>query len=191
MPKQIDRAKRDAINATLKTARTRITSKVGGNASAVTTLKAGDVRERIFVSRKASLVNAFGILTISNRKISLWKYGGSMADYRGFESQKGVKPVSARKPSGGASFKVYRGGGRAKDKKLFIRAGKKTRQIFIMRRDDDARRNDKAPRDYKIAYGPSIWEVIQKTNILPGALKEMEQVLQKNIESQINRFLNT
>lgn len=190
MPVEMEQAKKSAVNKTLKTARTRLSQKISGR-KGVTTLPSKEVKDRIRIKREATKTLPSGIIAISDRKISLFKYSGSDKDVQWPLRQKGVK-VKARKPRGGAGWKVYKDDKRQRRKNFFAIRTKKGKGPYIMKRPMiGAQGGDKAkpPKDYRIAYGPSIWDVMQSRKIMKPSLAEIRGVLKKNLESQVDRFL--
>lgn len=191
MPREMQRAQRAAVKKTLTTARAHLARKVGGGARSITTLKSKEVKNRMRIKRNPTNAAPRGVIAISDRKISLWKYGGSMADMRGFQSQKGV-PVKSRKPRKGASFKVYKSGKRQRRKGLVATFGKNNRQAMLIQRNllsTNSGDNAKPPRDYRKVYGPSVWQVMKERKVVKPSLAEIRAILKKNLESQVDRFL--
>lgn len=190
MPKQMQQAKTAAVNKTLKTAKARLSQKIAGK-KGVTTLAAKEAKDRIRVKRQASSNLASGVIAISDRGISLYKYGGLASDVQWPLRQKGVK-VKKRKPPKGARWKVYKDDKFTRRKNFFATRSKKRNGPFIMKRPMSGAKGGehaKPPRDYRIAYGPSIWKVMEVKRIVKPSLAEIRAILKKNLESQVDRFL--
>lgn len=187
MPRNMKKAQVSAINRTLNTAETKIKQKVAGG-KGVTTLASKEAASRIFKKKRPSEMSPSGVLAISDRKINLFKYGGSKADIK---SQKGLR-ISQRKPRQGAGWRVYKDEKKIRRKNFFATYTKKGKGPYIMKRSMSSKRGGKRAipgNDYRIAYGPSIVDVMEDKKIFGPTINELRLILKQNLESQVDRFL--
>lgn len=187
MPKQMSKAKVSAVKKTLKTAESKMSSAIRVHAN----LKKNVVDENIRVVGRPTEAKPSGKLIVRGYKIPLWLYGGSKSDLNNFADQKGV-PVRKRKPRGGAGWKVRKGGKRVRNNRFVATFTTKSRQATIIQRMPGSRRGGKygkAPKDYRTAYGPSLTWFIERENILGPTTDEISKTLEKNLRSQVDRFL--
>lgn len=206
MPKEMGKARLQAVKDTLRTGRAQLSRKIGGNKGAATTLKAGDVKDKIPIIKQPTSDRSYGVISISDKAISLHKYAGTPKDPvsqkgRRREDRRSKKKEQAildaggkpgREPPGGASWKVYRDEKRIRRKNFFVTYTKKGKGPYIMKRPLSSNRGGKravAGKDYRIAYGPSIAEIVERKKILKPAIADMRAVLKKNLLSQVDRFL--
>lgn len=186
MPDKMMKAERAAVSKTMRTAETRIAQ----NITKVANLKSKTVKERI--SRKKTPTNMApnGILTIRAGRIPLWDFSRSMSDLGGFQSQKGI-PVAKRKPKTGAGWKIYKSEKRIRKQGFFTARNTKDSQIEIMRRKPGAKGGNNAVpgRDYRIAYGLSLVEIMRRKSLYVPTLNDIADVLEKNLRNQVDRFL--
>ena len=187
MPDKMDKAELTAIRRTAKTAKTRI---VRGFTKQVN-LKRSEVNDRVKTIRHPRKGSAYAVVSVSKFKISLWHYSRSMADVRGFQSQRGVA-MRSRKPRQGAGWKIWKDGKRVRNRRYVATFGKRDRQARIIKRNPlstNSGMRARAPEDYRTAYGPSLAWLATRRKIVEPVLDEIAPVLEKNLRSQVNRFL--
>ncbi len=187
LPGDMIEAERNAVKKTAKTAKVRMVRAFAKDVN----LKRSEIKDRVRTIRHPRRGSAFAVISISGFKISLWNYSRSMADIRGFISQEGV-PVKSRKPKKGASWKVWKNGKRVRNTRFVATAERKSGQFQIIQRDPLSKRGGKAakaPDDYRKAYGPSLAWLASRRKIIEPVLAEVATILEKNLRSQVDRFL--
>ena len=151
---------------------------------------------------------------MSKYQISLKEYSKNyLRDYVGFADQKGKRrggraktkkreeklqaqgSKPGREPRDGASWQIYtsKSGGKKQRHKRFVTTMSKSGNIIIIKRTPGSTKGGKrarAPRDYRTAYGPSLaWIDKQKNIIQPLLDSVVGPALEKNMRSQVDRFL--
>lgn len=189
MPKEMKKAQVTAVRRTMRTAETRTSQTI----TKVANLNSKAVKGRIRQKRSPTNTLPQGILTIIGKRISLWNFSRSLADAAGFASQRGT-PVKSRKPKGGAGWKIYKGEKTTRAKNFFVRPTGKRGQLAILKRPKARGASDGgdkavAGKDYRIAYGPSLPEIMKAKNLTPTLLSDITDVLVQNLRSQVDRFL--
>lgn len=187
MPREMQKAELAAVQRTAKTAKSKISREVRKH----TPLAKKAVDDRIKTIRRPRAGSAYTVISLSGYQISLWEYSGSKSDLKNFAAQKGVK-VKRRKPRGGAGWKIWKNEGRTRNKRFVAtRKTKNKEPVIIQRMPGSKRGGDKArsPKDYRTAYGPSLAWLVRKRNILTPTVHELASTLEKNLRSQVDRFL--
>ena len=186
MPGKMAKAELTAVKKTMKTAKTRIAQDITGEAN----LTSKDVKSSIKQTRSPSEHAPSGRLTISGSQISLWKYSRSKSELAGFASQEGTE-TAKRKPKMGASWKIFKGGKKTRHKRFFIDKNTGDGQISIYKRGPKSKggKAAKPGTDYRTAYGPSLAWIMKRRNLKPPLVAELIEVLDKNLRSQVDRFL--
>lgn len=186
-----NKAQKASVTAVRKTMRSAETS-IAKNYRQNVNLKSSEIKDRITIERKPSSQVPSGVIRISGSRIPLWKFSRSMSDLAGFTSQKG-KSFKERKPKGGAGWKVYKiADKKIRRKNYFVDRETKSSQIQIFTRPvrgASGGENAKSPQDYRTAFGPSLMWMDRKRNIIKPALVDIAKVLERNLRSQVDRFL--
>jgi len=201
MPEKMEKAELAAVKKTQKTARTRISKGFRD----VVNLKKDMTDDRVRTIRNPRRGNAYAVIRVSKYQISLWEYSHSKADLAGFANQAGIKKYrtsektgkrlkgkwKGRKPAKGAGWKIYKGGKIQRNKRFIATKGKKGQPIIIKRTPGSTKggKQARAPRDYRTAYGPSLVWIDERRNVVRPVLDELAPVLEKNMRSQVDRFL--
>lgn len=187
MPDKMAKAELAAVRRTEKTAKTRITRRIGTAANLVS----ADIKPRVVTTKKPSASSPTASIKIRGSRIPLWRFSRSMSDLAGFVNQKD-KAIAKRKPKTGAGWKIYKGEGRKRYKGFFIDRETKSKQIQIFKRREGAKggKDARPGRDYRTAFGLSLAEIWRRKNLKAPAVEEINEVLLKNLRSQVDRFLN-
>ena len=201
LPGKMDKAELAAVKKTQKTARTRISRGFRD----VVNIKKDMTDDRVRTIRHPRSGTAYAVIRVSKYQISLWEYSRSKSDLAGFANQAGIKKhrTSAktgkrlkgkwkgRKPAKGAGWKIYKDGKTQRNKRFITTKGKKGQPIIIKRTPGSTKggKQATAPRDYRTAYGPSLAWIDKRRDVVRPILDELAPVLEKNLRSQVNRFL--
>ena len=166
VPNGVNRAIPPAINRTLNTGRTRIVRRIGG----VLNLKQAKIREAFTVTT-AGKSGRSGKLNIRNRQIDMMEF----------------KP---RQDAKGISVRVRKDKGIEKIPHWFINNAKSDGKPWVLARVRDG---DRLVGRYAIfkKYGPSVLGAFENAPSLASTeLAAMQEVLDKNIASQVDRLLS-
>ena len=164
----VPRAVSAAVNRTLSTGRSRIVKRIRAEVA----IKAKDAREAIRL-RKATAAKPEGFIVISKKPIPLYDFG-------------------AKQGKGGVTVKVRKAGGRETLKGTFI-AKMRSGHVGVFERKLTGGPGSKRVKRLPIRerFGPSLLVVFEGA---PGVAAEeiaaLGDVLQKNLDSQVNRLLN-
>lgn len=173
-------ARKAMVSAVGKTTRATITQ-IGRDVRAITTLKTDSTKPRIRSKRmpKSGDIIPTGIITVTGKKIPLIDYGGRP---KMPPQQRGVR-VSQRRPKIGAGFKVYRSDSLKRVRGTFVQKPAKGGRSQIMKRIP-------GKTQPHIKYGPSVAEIVEDNDIIARLNFDVLNELDKQIASQIDRFLN-
>ena len=188
MPEAMLNAEYSAVKKTQKTAKTKIVRTIWKDH---VNLKRAVVEPRVKTLKHAKKGSAYAVISLSNKRISLWQYSRSKADMVGFRSQRGKK-MSERKPKRGAGWKVWKDGKRLRHKRFIATTGRRSRKEQIIERDPLSTNSGmlaRPPEDYKTKYGPSLAWLAERRKIVEPVLDEIAPILEKNLRSQVDRFL--
>jgi hypothetical protein len=185
MPDQLKKAELAAVKRTTKTGKTQI-SKVYRTEMGPGVLNKKMVDARISL-KFPSAANIVGRIIINNRGYPLHAYRGRPTTP---PRQAGVKKsrLNAR-PT--ARWTVHKSQGEVTGRNHFVQRDKRG-EVHIMVRSPDGRggHNAKAPEDYRIKYGPGLVMIARTFKFEDKMILDLGDVLEKNLRSQVDRFLN-
>lgn len=185
MPVELKKAELAAVKRTTKTGKTQV-SKVYRSEMGPGVLNKKMVDARI-QTKFPSAANVVGRIIINNRGYPLHAYRGRPTKP---PRQAGIKKerINAR-PT--AKWTVHKSQGQVTGRNHFVQRDKRG-QVHIMVRSPGARGGSraKAPDDYRIKYGPGLVSIGRAFKFEDKMILDLGDVLEKNLRSQVDRFLN-
>lgn len=185
MPSEMKEAEYQAVKKTTKTGKTRVSRKFRDEMGpGVLNKKLVDARLRLRFPSKA---NPVGIISISNRGYPLHKYRGRPTTP---PRQAGIA-ASRRNARQTARWTIHKKQGETTGRNHFVQRDKRG-QVHIMARTPGGRggRQATAPDDYRIKYGPGLVSIAHEFMFEDAIVIDLTDVLEKNLLSQVDRFLN-
>jgi len=185
LPEEMKKAEFQAVKRTTKTGKTRI-SKLYRKEMGPGVLNKKLVDARIAL-KFPTTANIVGRIIINNRGYPLHKYRGRPTTP---PRQTGIKRAR-REARPTAKWTIHKSQGETTGRNHFVQRDKRG-EVHIMVRSPDGRggRNAKAPDDYRIKYGPGLVSIAQEFKFEDKMLLDLGDVLEKNLRSQVDRFLN-